>query len=219
MQPTWWDMYVSKDDSSQQNAQAELPVSSSIPNSNDGTKQQFSNSQQPSSKDSQASAKAAPQAKSLQKFASAMQASSPWIDPTAAGSKRPPSRYEHAAQIVGRTLFVIGGNCSKSFAQPSLRKLVLRNNAVWTTLYHSMHEQIAFCCSLTPPDQCLMLCPACYALPLTGPAVIVQQSLTASCSIRQHSICTRIAPDLPVSHQGALGLLAQVAIIVQVGGT
>lgn len=116
MQPTWWSMHEQK---KQHKTDAELPVSSSTMSDSNGNQQQPSASRDPGSKPKQesTSATAASQAKSLQDFASAMQALSPWADPTPAGSKRPPSRYEHAAQIVGRMLYIVGGNCSEPSAQ------------------------------------------------------------------------------------------------------
>ena len=118
MQPSWWDIHENTQSSPRQNTQTELPVSSSIPSSNNGTSsEQHTDGQKASGgKDKQASATAAePAAKSLQDFTSAMQASGPWTDLTASGNKRPPPRYEHAANIVGRTLYIVGGNCSKPF--------------------------------------------------------------------------------------------------------
>ena len=39
-----------------------------------------------------------------------------WTEIRITGTRLPPPRYEHAIAIVNRTLYVIGGNCSKSSA-------------------------------------------------------------------------------------------------------
>lgn len=120
MQSSWWDIHESTQSSPRQNTQTELPVSSSIPSSNNETssKQHTNGNLTSGGKDKPTSAATAaePASKSLQEFASAMQASGPWTELTASGNKRPPPRYEHAANVVGRTLYIVGGNCSKSSA-------------------------------------------------------------------------------------------------------
>jgi hypothetical protein len=37
-----------------------------------------------------------------------------WSAPYVEGPKRPPPRYEHATATIGASLYVVGGNCSKS---------------------------------------------------------------------------------------------------------
>lgn len=36
-----------------------------------------------------------------------------WVDPMQSDAKHPPPRYEHAASLVGHSLYIVGGNCGK----------------------------------------------------------------------------------------------------------
>ena len=118
LQPTWWDESDTKNDSSSKHAQTELPVSSNAPHGGDdlsSTKHDAKAGQQPStSSASDPAPQAAPSPASLQDVVASLQTSGPWTDCTGSSSKRPPPRYEHAAAIVGRQLFIVGGNCGNA---------------------------------------------------------------------------------------------------------
>ena len=123
LQPSWWDEYDAGMSSSQSSPHRELPVSSSIPDSN-GTasspaaspRRAAANGRSHSDDTDSPKAQHTQKATSLSSAVQRLVAPGQWVNPIQANSKHPPPRYEHAACLVGRNLYVIGGNCGKPAA-------------------------------------------------------------------------------------------------------
>ncbi len=120
MQPSWWDEYDSEINSSQSSPHRELPVSSSIPESNGTPSSPAASPRRPAangSSHSQASdtlkAQHQRKATSLSEAIQTVATPGQWASPMQSDSKHPPPRYEHAASLVGHSLYVIGGNCGE----------------------------------------------------------------------------------------------------------
>ncbi|KAL0028321.1 hypothetical protein WJX79_010343 [Trebouxia sp. C0005] len=119
--PSWWDEYESEINSSQSSPHRELPVSSSIPESNGTPSSPAASPRRPAangSSHSEASnlsdtpkAQHKRKATSLSEAIKTVGAPGRWASPMQSDSKHPPPRYEHAASLVGHSLYVIGGNC------------------------------------------------------------------------------------------------------------
>lgn len=117
--PSWWDEYDAGQHSSQSSPHRELPVSSGIPDSNGTPRSHTASPRHPAANGSShcdASAgtlEAQPSrtATSLQDAVKTLDVSGQWANPMQPDSKHPPPRYEHAANLVGHSLYVIGGNC------------------------------------------------------------------------------------------------------------
>ncbi len=120
MQPSWWDEYESELNSAQSSPHRELPVSSSIPDSNGTPSSPAASPRRPAangSSHSEASdtlkAQHKQKATSLSEAIQRVAALGQWASPMQSDSKHPPPRYEHAASLVGHSLYVIGGNCGE----------------------------------------------------------------------------------------------------------
>ncbi|DBA75236.1 hypothetical protein WJX77_011618 [Trebouxia sp. C0004] len=116
--PSWWDEYDSAVNSSQSSPHRELPVSSSIPNSNGTPSSPAASPRRPAANGSLHSETSATlkaqhtqKATSLSEAIQTVAAPGQWASPMQPDSKHPPPRYEHAASLVGHSLYVIGGNC------------------------------------------------------------------------------------------------------------
>lgn len=116
--PSWWDEYDAGMSSSQSSPHRELPVSSSIPDSNGTASSPAASPRRAaangrSHRDDTDSPKAqhTQKATSLSNAVQRLVAPGQWVSPIQSNSKHPPPRYEHAASLVGRNLYVIGGNC------------------------------------------------------------------------------------------------------------
>ena len=120
VQPSWWDEYESGINSSQSSPHRELPVSSSIPESNGTPSSPAASPRRPAangSSHSEASdtlkAQHKRKATSLSEAIQTVATPGQWASPMQSDSKHPPPRYEHAASLVGHSLYVIGGNCGE----------------------------------------------------------------------------------------------------------
>ncbi|KAL0045620.1 hypothetical protein WJX82_011651 [Trebouxia sp. C0006] len=116
--PSWWDEYESGINSSQSSPHRELPVSSSIPESNGTPSSPAASPRRPAangSSHSEASdtlkAQHKRKATSLSEAIQTVATPGQWASPMQSDSKHPPPRYEHAASLIGHSLYVIGGNC------------------------------------------------------------------------------------------------------------
>lgn len=123
MQPSWWQEHEEGLYSSSSSPHRELPVSSSIPNG-DGTprsdavspRHPAANGNLSSSPAGTPKAQHTQQATSLQEAVNAIRVTGSWVNPMQPDAKHPPPRYEHAANLVGQSLYIVGGNCGESVA-------------------------------------------------------------------------------------------------------
>ena len=120
VQPSWWDEYEEGLPSSASSPHRELPVSSSIPNSH-GTpssatvspRHTVANGHERSSPAGTPTAQQTQKVISLQEAVRTLGMTGSWVNAMQPDAKHPPPRYEHAANLIGRSLYIIGGNCGK----------------------------------------------------------------------------------------------------------
>ena len=120
MQPSWWHEHEEGLYSSSSSPHKELPVSSGIPNGNGTPRSDTASPRHPTANGNLSSspagtpkARRTQQVTSLQQAVQAIHATGSWVDPMQPDAKHPPPRYEHAANLVGHSLYIIGGNCGK----------------------------------------------------------------------------------------------------------
>lgn len=154
LQPSWWDEYDSGLYSSQSSPHKELPVSSGIPDSNgtpaaspryaaaNGSSHSNAAANSPKSQHAQP-------ATSLSQAVQTLAAPGHWASPMQPGSKHPPPRYEHAANLVGHHLYIIGGNCGEL-----------------VTLYTCLVRSC--CCDICMPSHCVIcMSQGCHEAPVS----------------------------------------------------
>ena len=123
MQPTWWNEYEQGSSSPASSPHRELPVSSGIPNSH-GTpgsataspRHPVANGHESLSPAGTPTAQQTQKATSLQEAVQTLGVTGSWVNAMQPDAKHPPPRYEHAANLIGRSLYIIGGNCGESLA-------------------------------------------------------------------------------------------------------
>lgn len=125
VQPAWWHEHEDGLYSSSSSPHRELPVSSSIPNGNGTPRSETASPRHAAASGSPTpSPSATPkarhtqQATSLQETLRTVCVTGSWLDPMQPDAKHPPPRYEHAGNLVGHSLYIIGGNCGESPAMP-----------------------------------------------------------------------------------------------------
>ncbi|KAL3133889.1 hypothetical protein ABBQ32_008347 [Trebouxia sp. C0010 RCD-2024] len=116
--PAWWHEHEDGLYSSSSSPHRELPVSSSIPNGNGTPRSETASPRHAAASGSPTpSPSATPkarhtqQATSLQETLRTVCVTGSWLDPMQPDAKHPPPRYEHAGNLVGHSLYIIGGNC------------------------------------------------------------------------------------------------------------
>lgn len=133
VQPSWWHEHEEGLYSSSSSPHRELPVSSGIPNGN-GTPRSdtasphrhAANGNLSSSPASTPKAQHSRQLTSLQQAVQTVGVAGCWVDPMQSDAKHPPPRYEHAAHLIGHSLYIVGGNCGKLAALLLLLLLLLK---------------------------------------------------------------------------------------------
>ena len=120
VQPSWWHEHEEGVHSSSSSPHRELPVSSGIPNGNGTPRSDTASPRHPAVHGNLSSIPAdtpkahhSHQATSLQQAVQDMHMTGAWVNPMQSDAKHPPPRYEHAANLVGHSLYIIGGNCGK----------------------------------------------------------------------------------------------------------
>lgn len=126
-QPSWWDEYDEGLHSTSSSPHRELPVSSNVPNSN-GTGSDTASPRHPAANGNASSSPAGTPkvqhtqgAMSLQEAVQTRAVTGSWVSPMQPDAKHPPPRYEHAANLIGHSLYIVGGNCGECAAAMAAR--------------------------------------------------------------------------------------------------